>query len=49
MREGIWMKSPNFPADNLKSKIQNRKLVGLSVNRFCVDGDWGCGAGAAAK
>ena len=36
MREGIWMKSPNFPADNLKSKtfpepsrrIKNLKWLG---------------------
>ena len=29
MGERIWMESPNFPADNLKSKIENRKLVGI--------------------
>ena len=36
MHERIWMRFPNFRSDNLKSKIENLKWLGLSVIAFVL-------------
>ena len=46
MHERIWMRFPNFRSDNLKSKIETRKLMGIVALgiAFVL-----CGAVAAAQ
>src|SRR5712692_4660439 len=36
MDKTLWARVLNFDSDNRKSKIQNRKLVGLSVMAFVL-------------